>query len=294
MNKNKPLDKLIIDLKERAKELNCLYEIQELLSDKEADTGKICRGIVNAIPLGWQFSDVCQAKIIYRDSVFKSGEFEETSWKQCAYIKVQDEIVGRLCVYYTEERPQADEGPFLKEERKLIETISEQFGLYILHKQLKSVFEKQQRSEKEQKSEWGVILDLLKRTDPKLLIRISRKMVNFLCWSGIKEAERLLERFSPAYKEQSGLLKEANRPYQVQAGKDLLSLSYQIFKVAGEHLSEQEVLESIQKWIKEDRSGFLVNVLEDTGTLLAEISGAIERYHHLAPRRDWNFPPLAK
>ncbi len=107
-------------------------------------------------------------------------------------------------------------------------------------------------------------------------------MLNYLCWTGVREAEHLLENFAPAFNEESELLKESNRPYQAQARSDLLTLSYEIFEMAGNHLSEDEVLTSIQKWIKEDRSGFLVNVLEDTGSSLAEISSAIERYHHLA------------
>ncbi len=282
MNKDKSLEKLIGDLKERAKELNCLYEIQELLSNTDLPVEEICMGIVQAIPPGWQFPDVCQAKIVYRDNVFQPDGFKETPWQQCANITIQDETVGKICVCYTEERPPADEGPFLKEERKLIETIAEQFGLYILHQQLKSVFEGQKQIQKEQKTEWKVILDLLKHTDPKLLIRISRKMVNYLCWTGLKEAELLLENFGPAYSEESELLKESNRPYQARGRSDLLSLSYEIFEVAGNHLSEDEVLNHIHKWIKEDRSGFLVNVLVDTGSSLGKISGAIERYHHLA------------
>jgi len=283
MTKNVPLNNLIDDLKERAKELNCLYKVQELLTDFDADLEAVCLGILEAIPPGWQFPDVCQAKINFRDSEYQSKDFIETPWALCTDVKVQEEKVGEICVSYREERPVLHEGPFLKEERKLIDTIAEQFGLYLLHQQLKYVFKQQNESEKEQRSEWGVILDLLTRTDPKLLIRISRKMVNFLCWSGIREAEKLLDHFSPAYNEDDELLKEINRPYQRQASSDMLSLSYKIFEVAGRHLSEKEVLRSIQKWIKEDRSGFLVNILEDTGTSLAEITGAIERYHHLTP-----------
>ena len=284
MNDSEPLGKLVADLKERAKELTCLYTVQELLSKSGAGLDDICNGLIEAIPPGWQFPDVCQAKIEYRDKIYQSANFRETQWRLCADINVQDEVVGKICVYYTEERPLADEGSFLKEERKLINTIADQFGLYILHQQLKSVFEETKNEVKEEKREWIVILDLLKRTDPKLLIRISRKMVNFLCGNGIKDAEKLLENFSPAYREENELLKEVNRPYQRQAGSDLLEASYKIFEVAGNHLTVKEVLSSIQKWIKEDRSGFLVNVLENSGSSLAEIGSAIERYHHLAPQ----------
>ncbi len=284
MNDNEPLGKLVSDLKERAKELTCLYTVQELLNKSDSSIDEICNGIIAAIPPGWQFPAVCQAKVLFREKIYQSTKFRETEWCQSADINVQDEKIGNICVYYTEERPLADEGPFLKEERKLINTIADQFGLYVLHQQLKTVFEETKNEIKEEKSDWVVILDLLKRTDPKLLIRISRKMVNFLCWSGIRDAEKLLENFSPAYREENELLKEMNRPYQRQAGSDLMEASYKIFEVAGNHLTKKDILSSIQKWIKEDRSGFLVNILEDSGSSLAEIGSAIERYHHLAPQ----------
>ncbi|MFC1785460.1 hypothetical protein ACFL0J_07540, partial [Candidatus Neomarinimicrobiota bacterium] len=67
----KSLDNIITDLKERAKELSCLYEIQELLSDINVEVEDICRGMVKAIPGGWQFPEICVVKIIYRNSEYK-------------------------------------------------------------------------------------------------------------------------------------------------------------------------------------------------------------------------------
>ena len=188
-NKNKPLYVIVDDLKERAKELNCLYEVQEILQSFDASIEEICNRIIKAIPPGWQYPDVCQACITLKNSKYQSDGFIESPWSQCTEIIVRDEVVGRICVSYVEERPIADEGLFLKEERKLIDTIAEQFGLFLLHKQLKAIFEGQELRDDEQKSEWLVIIDLLKRTDPKLLIRISRRMVNYLFWNGIKEAD---------------------------------------------------------------------------------------------------------
>lgn len=54
-----PFDQLIYELKEGSKELNYLYEVQELLSEPEITNDEICAGIVKAIPPGWQFPDVC-------------------------------------------------------------------------------------------------------------------------------------------------------------------------------------------------------------------------------------------
>ena len=283
MEKDKSLDKIFHELKERAKELNCLYEVQELLNKYDLDIDEICKGIIEAIPPGWQYPDVCKANIFIKGIKYQSEDFPETEWMQNSNIIVHDETIGSVNVYYTEERPEADEGPFLKEERKLIDTIADQFGLFILHRQLKSIFEEQKKLDYQQKSEWWVIIDLLKRTDPKLLIRISRRMVNFLFWRGIKEAEKLMEHFSPAYKRGSDITVEINKPYKKQISSDILVISNDIFKVAEQHLTKQEILEYIQKWIKEDRSSFLVNILEDSSSSLGEISGAIERFHHLEP-----------
>ena len=153
-------------------------------------------------------------------------------------------------------------------------------GLHLLHQQLKVVFEEQKQSGKEKKAEYLVILDMLRQTDPKLLIRLSRKMVNYLCWTGITEAEPLLEQFSPTLKHSPDLLDE-NRPFKKRSDSDLMSLSYEIFKTAEKYLNEEKILASIQKWTKEDRSGFLSKVLENMGSSLAVINSVIERYHHL-------------
>jgi pyruvate,water dikinase len=280
-DQDKPVDRLIHDLQERAKELNCLYKVQELLGNPKITLDEICRGIIKALPPGWQYPDICQAQIILEGKTFESPHFSKAPWEQSSDILVQDEPIGRISVYYTEERPREDEGPFLKEERKLIDTIAEQLGYYILNQQLREVFEEQRKSEKERKEEWWVILNLLRRTDPKLLVQVSRKMINFLCWNQVPEAERLLEYFSPAYQEGSELL-GINRPYEIKTDKDALTVSDDVFELAGKYLSEENVLENIHQWIKEEQSDFLINVLVNPGSSLDEISSVIERYHRLA------------
>src|SRR5574341_1868215 len=290
---SKPIDRLLHDLRERAKELNCLYEVQELLSKPDITIDEICRGIIKVLPPGWQYPDVCQAEITYSGKTFQTPDFNEALWVQSAEIVVQDEVVGQISVYYTEERPPSDEGPFLKEERKLINTIAEQFGFYILHQKLRQVFQEQQWSEEQRKSEWMVILDLLKRTDPALLMRISRKMIHYLGWNGVKEAEQLLDHFILVHPGESDF--DENRPYQEQATNNLLEICDEVFEIASKNLSRDVILDTIQKWTKEDRVGFLLNALGDPNSSLADISLAIERYRLLAgqgieltsPRERW-------
>lgn len=281
MSKDHISDSLINQLQERAKELNCLYEIQELLIDTGKDAGAVLNGIIQAIPSGWQYPDICVARIIYRQMQAQSSAFRETEWLLESDIVAYDEKVGKVQVYYTEKRPPCDYGPFLKEEQKLMQSIAQLISSYFLHKQLKSVFEGNGKRVKEKRFEWAAVLDILKKTDPRLLIRISQKMVNYLCWKGITESEQLFDLFSTAARDELDVQKESNFPYQARPMKDFLASGNQIFELASKHLGEQEIIDNISRWIKEDQSAFLVNTLNNTGSSFEEISTALARYYHL-------------
>ena len=281
MEKKAIQDNLINELKERAKELNCLYEIQELIGDRELKTDEVLLGLIEIIPQGWQYPEICLAKITYQNLLFQSPDFKKTNWVLSSNIVVQDEVVGSLQVFYTEERPECDNGPFLKEEKKLINNIAEQIGRYFFYKKLRSVFEEKKQKIKEHKSEWWVILDMLKKTDPKLLIRISRKMVNYLCWKGIAEAEKLFEYYKPTNNKEIGFYKDSNFPYEAKNENDAFVISNTIFEVTSKYLDEQEILDNLSRWIKYDQSNFLVDIMGNTSASLNEISNILERYHHL-------------
>ena len=283
MSDNKPLDKIIDELKERAKELNCLYNIQELLNRTEEINEFILRDIGDAIPPGFQYPDICVVKISGNGIEYSTNSnFTDSSWLLKTNIYARDDIVGYIEVYYTEERPECDDGPFLKEERRLIDNIAERIGLQILHFKLKSVFEEQKKND--QRGDWWAVLEMLKQTDPKLLVRLSRKMVNYLVWIGIEEATKLLEKFTPLLISEGGKFStEVNKPYSRHIESNMIDLSFEIFYVAGKHIEEKQILEVIQRWTKEDKSDFLIEVMENTSSTLSEISSAIERYHHLLP-----------
>jgi len=280
-NIEKPLNSLVEELKERAKELNCLYEVQETLGQQGVKTEEALNKIINVIPPGWQYPEICQSEINFGGNVFQSAEFKKTPWAQHSDIIVQDQVVGRISVYYTEEKPDLDEGPFLIDERRLINTIADQVGNFLLQQRLQDVFERQIKTDAEPKPGWQVVLSLLQKTDPNLLITISRKMVHHLCGRGIKEAEGLLEIFSSAYREDREIL-EANYPYQLKSDSDAISTLDKVYKLAGVYLDEDDILANIQQWIREDQSGFLVNMLVQPGRSLTDIIGALGRFKHLS------------
>jgi predicted nucleotidyltransferase len=129
--------------------------------------------------------------------------------------------------------------------------------------------------------EWSVILNLLRRTDQSLLLRVSRKMINHLCWSGIKEADVLLHRFGmPNSSEQQELLIDTNQPHPLEAPDERQNVVDEVFEVAARHLSEEEIVACVHKWIRQDRASFLLNTLEKQHASLAEVADAIHRYQY--------------
>jgi len=279
-------DTLIWFLSERAKELKCLYTIEELLNKPDTDFADVCRGVIEAIPPGWQYPDVCVARMVLESQTCQSPGFQETPWVQLADIEVQDRKAGRLSVYYTKEMPHADDGPFLKEETKLLRTIAERLGHYLLYSRLKQAYEEYRSARQDvsaqRAEEWQVALNFLRRTNKNLFLNISRRMLNFLSRRGIQEAEKLLQTSLPGTPGRAeGYADDDNRPSQTTVSTFSDKLSDETFGLAVKHLSSREILANIQNWIQEDRLSFLVQIT-NRNISLAQLVDAIRRYHHIA------------
>ena len=120
--------KLEIALRERIKELNCLYGIS-LLSERYSDSiDDLLRNLVNILPPSWQYPEITCARIIFNGKTYKSRGFKVTKWRQSSQISMYNEPVGEVEVLYLEGCPPEDEGPFLKEERVLLDAVAERIG----------------------------------------------------------------------------------------------------------------------------------------------------------------------
>jgi two-component system, LuxR family, sensor kinase FixL len=122
------LQKITYDLRERVKELNCLYSISSIVERQGISLEEVLQKTVDVLPAAWQYPEVTCSRIVVKDRVFRTDNFRETSWSQSQVILVRGGPVGSLDIFYLDERPQKDEGPFLKEERSLINMIAERIG----------------------------------------------------------------------------------------------------------------------------------------------------------------------
>jgi PAS domain S-box-containing protein len=136
----KEKDELLHKLHERVKELSCLYRIEEIA--KRNITGEqIFNEAVQIIPHSYQYPESAGCCIVFEGKEYKTENFEKTEWMQTAQITVGN-TTGILYVCYGEKKPLADEGPFLKEEKKLINSIAIRLGEIVGRKKAeKALFE---------------------------------------------------------------------------------------------------------------------------------------------------------
>jgi len=123
------------NLSERVKELRCLYAIANIVESPDVTLDELYQEVVNLLPSSWQYPGITCARIAFDEKEFKTNNFKTTAWKQSASINVKGQKEGILEVYYLGARPEIDEGPFLKEERLLIDAVAERLGRITERKQ---------------------------------------------------------------------------------------------------------------------------------------------------------------
>jgi len=283
----KPIEDIVRALQERAKELNCLYRVDEILSRPSTDRDEILREVLGVIPSGWQFPQACQAKLTLDARVYRTEGYAETPWSMSADVHLEGVRIGELTVSYTERFPPADEGPFLKEERRLLHAIVERIGYAVMQRRLRRAAAALETAATEARShKWDLILEFLRSTDRQLLLRITRRMINHLCVNGVAEAEALLQRLAPGTPRDETTDTDDNRPRERIESVDVAELTEATFRIAAAALADEEVFDCIQGWIKEDKTAFLYEAVERLDTSLPEIADAVVRYRSLNLPRD--------
>ena len=123
-------ERLVHDLGERVKELTALHATGRLLNEPRSPDEVLAR-IVNLLPAAWQYPDIAAARIVTGDIDVRTERFELSPWIQRTAFTTSEGRTGTIEVAYREARPHADEGPFLSEERSLIESLARMLRAYL-------------------------------------------------------------------------------------------------------------------------------------------------------------------
>jgi len=125
-------------LKERIKELNCLYSISQLTEKPDISVDEILRGLLDLIPPAWQFPEITCVKIEYGEKTLQSENFKESEWSLMANVLVNEKSLI-ITVLYLEEKP------FLEEEKLLIKDIGNRLKAILVQKEAEKKIQSSER-----------------------------------------------------------------------------------------------------------------------------------------------------
>ncbi|MBN1389444.1 MAG: nucleotidyltransferase domain-containing protein [Candidatus Thermoplasmatota archaeon] len=295
------------ELKERIKELNCIYRISEIVEELGEDMDRTMDMAVNALPVAMRFSEIASARITIGEKEYKTSNYKETSWLQEIDIRDGNTSLGKIEVNYLEQVDADGSEPFLKEEIKLLRVISDILKKYILKyysdgevknylSQLKNLvsdkgsgFENMLDSSPRKGEEWKVIIDLLHKTDTETYLRMSRRMMYYLAHHREGSLDGLLQRMSPSGPEFNDPL-ESNMPnprFDIEA---LIEIQKGVFDLASSYLTSNEIMDLLIKWLKENKSRPLLLVSEQSRIPLEDLHTSMDQYMKI-PEQDRVLPP---
>jgi formate hydrogenlyase transcriptional activator len=121
-------------LAERIKELTALRQAARILADGTPTIAELLDRICQLLPPAMQFPDVTEASIGLGDVVARTAGFGGFPWRLRSVFRTRDGGEGYLEVVYRDERPASDEGPFLAEERHLLDALAEMLQSALNHR----------------------------------------------------------------------------------------------------------------------------------------------------------------
>ncbi len=130
-------------LKRISHQMICLRNISQLLFQTNREKKHVLQDLVHLLLEGWQYPAETCARIFAEGKEYRSVNFAETSWKQSADIPSSDETLGTIEVYYLVSKPEADEGPFLEEERYLLDTVALELATFLDKKRIEGLQRRQ-------------------------------------------------------------------------------------------------------------------------------------------------------
>ena len=148
--KKQDIKSLLEDRKERLKELACINQTTAILKEGKPVEESLHQ-IALILPAAWQYPEYTVSRITFEQREYKSPRFRPTQWTLTQSFKTIDGNEGIIEVCYTREFADMDEGPFLKEERHLIDNICSLLLGYINSYKARTILFRAKRKERQQK-----------------------------------------------------------------------------------------------------------------------------------------------
>ncbi len=118
-------------LRERIKELTCLYNISRLAQTPELSLEDFLQNVVEYLPPAMQYPDIASAAITLDGTEYRTSQTDDYAGRLAVEIFVGLQSRGQIEVFYSEKKPELEDDPFLEEEVSLLQGVASQIALVI-------------------------------------------------------------------------------------------------------------------------------------------------------------------
>ncbi len=259
--KNIPKD----DLVERAKELECLYLIEEALA--ETPLPGSLEKIISIIPMGFRNTHDCTVSIEFDGQIYSTNTSAENADVLDCAIMVNAKCRGLIRVFYPKHTFPSDDVVFLDQEVRLLGNIS---------KRISEAIDKMDSSGRvSYRDRWQAILELLQKTDHEILLYVCEKMLAHLAGSNPGAIALVFDEMGWTRYDIRG---EVNFPLETIPAVDALRLSKVVFENSAAGLDDAQIYDLINLWVYQGKTYKLIKVVDKSETDVKKISQALSAY----------------
>jgi len=269
-------DKVVWALKERVKELTALHGAARVLEHAGRTPAMILREIVDLLPAAWQYPEITAAKLSLGTVETATPNFRRTPWSQTAAFSAGEGAEGLIEVVYLEDRPVIFEGPFLKEERALIQSLAQMLASY---------FERQAAEEKARNAYKDLECQVRDRTaDLERMNQTLRDEISERLRAGeaIRHSQAQLRRLAT----ELTLAEERERRAIASDLHDHIGQALAVIRARLRQMQSNAMFSGMEKDI-EDTLTLLDQTIQSTRTLTFEISPPVLYDLGLEPALQW-------
>lgn len=259
----------VTDLAERAKELECVYAVDQMLQNRVLTLPDMMSRLTEIIPSGFSCPTAARVRISLWDDSFETPGFTGADVIYQTPIFMDDQVIGAILAAY---RPELLEKPcpLLNYETKLMDTIATRISQLALSRQ----------------RELTLLVNVLRQLDPDILLSMIEKLGVYLERTVGGGASAVVLNLGSCARPQRG---EVNAPTAASC-IDTEALARRMIKAAVSYLSQDTVYKLFTEWIHDQRILALVKIVDRKDARISDILNAVKKYTATLPFQAANPP----
>lgn len=252
-------------LVERAKELECLYLVDEALTRDSIP--EILTEISLILPRGFCDVQACAVSIELDGQIYAPKTLTTCSCKIESPIVVNSKVRGYIRVAYPEKVKNREKCTFLVQEEKLLNSVANKIAQLIERQSI--------REDSESRSNWEAIIKLLQSTDQEMLLYVCERLLTELAKYNQDSIRDIFQEMNWTNYEYQG---EINSPLQKMPSVDVNQLSASLFGIAKTCWDDSQIFNYINLWIYQGKTYHLINIIDKADAEVKDISKALGKY----------------